>query len=260
MRTLISTTAILVAFAAPAFAQDKPTTKPTKQKSGLPDLGHPAGVYGAGVKAAKGMRLNTAAKKVGKLHGRAIRMDGYIDDVCLKKGCWMVMRDGDAEVRVKFKDYSFFVPRDSKGREVIVEGILTEKTISEEEAKHYAEEGGDPEKAKLIKGPQKTLAFTATGAEILGRRALPPVAEPAGPKAVDALKAKLAAAKKVVGTPATVKSLMQALSLLRYVPAARAIEYSLCAEVDGWLVFSKEGKAFDGGYAVKKGTGDVFAY
>jgi hypothetical protein len=265
MRALIPTISIVVALCGLAIAQEKPTTQPTskpaaKKASGLPALGDPAGVYGAGVKAPKGMRLNTAAKKVGKLHGRPIRVDGYIDDVCLKKGCWMVMRDGETEVRVKFKDYGFFVPRDSKGREVIIEGILTETTISEEMAKHYAEEGGEPEKAKLIKGPQKTLAFTATGAEILGRRALPPEAEPAGPKALAALKAKLDAAKKVMGTPATAKSLVQGLSLLRYVPGARALEYSLCTDVAGWLVFSKEGKAFDAGYAIKKGTGDVFVY
>ena len=140
MRLLFSIITLVLAVSLPAFAQEtRPTTKPAKKKSGLPALGDPAGIYGAGVKAAKGKRLNDAAKNVGKLHGRPIRVDGYIDDVCLKKGCWMVMRDGDAEIRVRFKDYSFFVPRDAKGREVIVEGILTEKTITEEMAKREAD-------------------------------------------------------------------------------------------------------------------------
>lgn len=262
MRFLINTIILVIAVSVPAFAQEtRPTTQPAKKKAaGFPELGDPAGIYGAGVKAAKGKRLNDAAKNVGRLHGRPIRVDGYIDDVCLKKGCWMVMRDGDAEVRVKFKDYSFFVPRDSKGREVIVEGILTEKTITEEMAKHYAEEGGDPEAAKGIKGPQKTLAFTATGAEILGRRALPPVADPADAKALAALNVKLGAAKKIATAPATAKSLVQGLSVLRFVPGPRSVEFSLCTQIKGWLVFSSAKKAFDSGYAVKTGTGQVYAY
>ena len=45
------------------------------------------------------------------------RTRGRVADVCRRKGCWTILRDGDTQVRVRFKGYSFFVPTDSQGRE-----------------------------------------------------------------------------------------------------------------------------------------------
>lgn len=175
----------------------------------------------------------------------------------------MVLAEDGVEVRVRFQDYSFFVPRDAKGREAIVQGTLSVKTISEEVARHYAEEGGDPEAAKKIHGPQKTLAFLATGVEILGRREVPPQA--AGtPEKNAALAARLEGAKRIAGLPGSAaKDFASALALLRRVKGPRTVEFSLCTETGGWLVFSpakQKGEPFVHGYAVKKGTGEVYAF
>ena len=43
-------------------------------------------------------------------------------DVCKMKGCWMNLDlNNNKQVMVRFKNYSFFVPNDIEGKEVIVE-------------------------------------------------------------------------------------------------------------------------------------------
>lgn len=83
-----------------------------------------------------------------------------VREVCAKKGCFFIAQDGDLTARVTFKDYGFFIPTDSGGKEVILKGVLTEKILSEEQAKHYAEDAGqDPD---LIKGEQREYSIVAT--------------------------------------------------------------------------------------------------
>ena len=185
--------------------------------------------------------------------GKTIRLDGKIQDVCRKKGCWMVLRDGDAEVRVKFKDYGFFVPRDSSGREVIMQGVVKAETISEEVAKHYAEEGGDPEKAKEIHGPQTVVSFVATGVEILGGDELPPLAE-GDDAAAGALEAKVAKAGPIAPGDAkdhAVADFAGALARLREVKGSRHVEFTHRARCGERYVFGAAGdEPFSAGFAV----------
>ena len=56
--------------------------------------------------------------------------------MCPKKGCWTVLRQGDASVRVRFKDYGFFLPKDSSGKQPYVEGVVNVETLSEKTARH----------------------------------------------------------------------------------------------------------------------------
>ena len=51
-----------------------------------------------------------------------IKFASKINEVCTNKGCWMKLPAGEGEetVMVRFKDYAFFMPTDSQGREVIV--------------------------------------------------------------------------------------------------------------------------------------------
>ena len=93
---------------------------------------------------------------------RTVAVRAEVHEVCQKKGCWTILRDGDAFVRVRFADYAFFVPKDSRGRTALAQGSLTVRTLSEREARHYAAEtaGGDP---NAIEGPQREVGFLATG-------------------------------------------------------------------------------------------------
>lgn len=67
---------------------------------------------------------------------------GTILEVCPKKGCWFTFTEGGVEVRVKFKDYGFFVPRNAQGHNVILEGWGNKAIMPVADAKHMAEEAG----------------------------------------------------------------------------------------------------------------------
>jgi hypothetical protein len=79
-----------------------------------------------------------------------------------------MITDGERAMRVTFKDYGFFVPKDSAGNKVTIEGMIERKTITEEHAQHIASESKDKDKIdpKTIKGPQEVITMVATGVRI----------------------------------------------------------------------------------------------
>ncbi len=79
-----------------------------------------------------------------------VKLIATIDEVCQAKGCWMTLK-GDQKVRVTFKDYAFFVPKDASGREVVVEGVAIANALSEDEARHFAEDAGKPFDPSMMK-------------------------------------------------------------------------------------------------------------
>lgn len=72
--------------------------------------------------------------------GHTLAVKGPAAEVCQNKGCWMVLTEGPRSIRVTFADYAFFVPKDIAGKTVVVEGVLSRKLLSADEAMHYAEE------------------------------------------------------------------------------------------------------------------------
>jgi hypothetical protein len=122
--------------------------------------------FGAAFTDAKTVALAEAISNVEKYDGKTIKVEGRITDVCQEKGCWLVVTDGERAMRVKFKDYGFFVPKDSGGKNVILEGLVEKKTISEMAAQHYAKESRGKVDPSTIKGPQVVIQMTATGVEI----------------------------------------------------------------------------------------------
>ena len=93
-----------------------------------------------------------------------VKFTSKIDEVCTKKGCWMVLPAADKKTMVKFKDYGFFMPLDSKGNEVIVAGKAFVKETPVDELRHYAEDAGKSEEeiAKITE-PKKEFSFLAHG-------------------------------------------------------------------------------------------------
>jgi hypothetical protein len=66
-----------------------------------------------------------------------------IAKVCQKKGCFFVATEGAVTARVSFKDYGFFIPTDSGGKDVVLVGTFSRKSVSKEEAEHYATDLGE---------------------------------------------------------------------------------------------------------------------
>lgn len=94
-----------------------------------------------------------------------VAFSSTVASVCKKKGCWMELNLSDKEeVMVKFKDYSFFVPKDIEQKEVVVHGKAFIEEVSVEEQQHFAEDGGkSPQEIAAITEPKRTLSFLAEG-------------------------------------------------------------------------------------------------
>lgn len=92
-------------------------------------------------------------------------LQAKIDQVCKKKGCWMTIKSKTRDMRVIFKDYSFFVPVSITGKDVLVEGSVTEKQLTLAETKHFVEDaGGDPSK---VTEPMMDYQFVASGVKVV---------------------------------------------------------------------------------------------
>ena len=122
--------------------------------------------FGAGLTLSSPTTLAALLETPEAFGEEPVLVHGRIADVCQKKGCWTILRDGDATVRVRFQDYGFFLPQDVQGQEAWVEGVVTVRTLSQKEARHYASEstGGDPDS---IDGPQREVGFLASGVRVV---------------------------------------------------------------------------------------------
>jgi hypothetical protein len=100
-------------------------------------------------------------------------VEGEIGEVCRMKGCWMALvPDGAAaRIRVTFKDYGFFVPRDATGCTARLEGTFERSVLSKDDADHLEGEG-----AKLERHPDGTateISFVASGVELRRKKSSP---------------------------------------------------------------------------------------
>ena len=104
------------------------------------------------------------SKLIGK-DSLQVKITGTIEEVCQKKGCWMNVSLGNGQsMKIRFKDYSFFVPKDANGKTAIFEGIAYNDTIPVNELKHYAEdEGKSKEEVEKITKPEISVSFEANG-------------------------------------------------------------------------------------------------
>ncbi|MDE0732150.1 MAG: DUF4920 domain-containing protein [Gammaproteobacteria bacterium] len=71
-----------------------------------------------------------------------VKVKGQVTEVCQAKGCWMILVDGDIYARITFEDYGFFVPIETSMQRSLVYGVLSEHTLSGDQAKHFAQDAG----------------------------------------------------------------------------------------------------------------------
>ena len=74
--------------------------------------------------------------------GKPVRVDVRVSEVCQKKGCFLIARDGATVLRVSFRDYAFFVPTDVGGKTVTLAGELVRVERSADEASHLVDDLG----------------------------------------------------------------------------------------------------------------------
>jgi hypothetical protein len=95
---------------------------------------------------------------------KLVVVEGDVTQVCQSMGCWVMISNGTNEIRAMTL-HKFFMPKDMKNVKAVVQGEFEEKEITEEQAKHFAEESGQP--TDNIKGPQKMFRVKTTGVKIL---------------------------------------------------------------------------------------------
>ncbi len=97
-----------------------------------------------------------------------VKLTAKINAVCKVKGCWMMVDLGNSqEMRVSFKDYSFFVPKDASGKTATFQGWVSVDTTSVEDLRHYAKDDGQSdEEINKITEPKAELSFVASGVVI----------------------------------------------------------------------------------------------
>ncbi|AEE18703.1 uncharacterized protein DUF4920 [Dokdonia sp. Hel_I_63] len=124
--------------------------------------------YGAAISLENSLTKSEVAERYAALaegDTAVVKFEAPINDVCASKGCWMRLDIADEEqVFVKFKDYGFFVPTDTKDGNAVVEGKAYLEEVSVDELRHMAEDAGkSKEEIAAITKPERELRFMADG-------------------------------------------------------------------------------------------------
>ena len=80
------------------------------------------------------LSLAALVKENEKYLDKEVMVETRLAKVCQKKGCFFVATEGASTARVTFKDYGFFIPTDSGGKDVVLVGTFSRKSISKEQA------------------------------------------------------------------------------------------------------------------------------
>ncbi|MFN5324771.1 MAG: DUF4920 domain-containing protein [Bacteroidota bacterium] len=124
--------------------------------------------FGEKFDPASAMAMGDLVKQMQGKESMAAIVEGKVSSVCQAKGCWMKIETGTGEtIRVSFKDYGFFVPKDLAGSTVYMKGVASINITSVEELRHFAEDAKkSKEEIEKITEPKKELVFEADGVMI----------------------------------------------------------------------------------------------
>ena len=119
-RLLLAGCALLIAGAA--LAGEAKTGSTEVQKFGSP------------VTTRKAVDIAKLAKDPARFAGRKVRLEGTVKEVCQGRGCWVEVEAGGASFLARSLDESVLLPKDCKGRRVVVQGVVKAlpRTIKEE--------------------------------------------------------------------------------------------------------------------------------
>lgn len=115
--------------------------------------------FGEEIKAENAIETSALIAQVNEKES-VFKVSGTIEEVCQMKGCWMTLKNEEgANIRVTFKDYGFFVPKDISGKQVIIEGVAKKEVLEEELAQHYADDSG----VEYNESMRNAITFVANG-------------------------------------------------------------------------------------------------
>ena len=126
-------------------------------------------IYGDQTTATGAIPASSLTAKMKGLDSLAVKVTGTVASVCQRKGCWLQVDIGEGKtMRVRFKDYAFFVPKDISGKTVVLDGHAYNSVTSVDELRHYAQDAGKS-KAEIekITEPVVDVVFEARGVIVM---------------------------------------------------------------------------------------------
>lgn len=125
--------------------------------------------YGDAIGSGETVKLSTIMSSPGQYKDKSVIVEAEVRRACSKKGCWMEIAESAdkkaAGCRVTFKDYGFFVPKDSAGAHARVQGVVTVEAIAANYVQHLEEEGASFANKKPD-GTVDEVRLVASGVEL----------------------------------------------------------------------------------------------
>ncbi|MEL7006893.1 MAG: DUF4920 domain-containing protein [Bacteroidota bacterium] len=125
--------------------------------------------YGEEFSKGGAVDISLIGNKLQGVDSLEIKLVGTVNSTCAMKGCWMKMGiSEDEEVRVTFKDYGFFVPKEGmEGKIATINGYAKRVVTDVETLRHFAEDAGKSlEEVEAITEPKEEITFVASGVVI----------------------------------------------------------------------------------------------
>ena len=93
--------------------------------AGEEKTGHPGTQkFGAPVTVKKAVDIAKLSKDPARFAGRKVRLEGTVKEVCQGRGCWVEVEAGGGSFMARSLDESVLLPKDCKGRKVVVQGVV----------------------------------------------------------------------------------------------------------------------------------------
>ncbi len=138
-------------------------------------------IYGKDLTLTETTPFDVAFSNPEKFKDKEIVLEGVVTAVCQTTGCWFELTNGEENIRVK-SEHQFFVPYDSKGKKVKVQGTLYTKVLTEathcDKSEDEANKGEKESEVAIadvvdaaeveIKKESKLVLFNATGVAMIG--------------------------------------------------------------------------------------------
>lgn len=128
--------------------------------------------YGATITKDGAVDVKVISEKMKGQPAAQVKITGIIKGVCQVKGCWMTTDLGNGKsMRIRFKDYAFFMPKDASGQTFYAQGKISWDTTSVAQLRHYAEDAGKTqEEIEKITEPAIELVFLAEGVILAAKK------------------------------------------------------------------------------------------
>lgn len=154
-------------FSAALLSACNNTTNQTEEKTEMAtsEVNIDYQYYGDSITDEGAIPVSQLMEKMQGTDSIPVKVTGTINESCKVKGCWMKMDMGNGhEMRVSFKDYGFFVPKNLDGETAILDGYAVVDTTDVDMLRHLAHDAGkSEEEIAAITEPEVGVTYVATG-------------------------------------------------------------------------------------------------